>query len=403
MRTSTLFLYTCVLIASHFPTPTTALGADSISIDLDLTDHYIIKFKSTAGKNFATDNLRRKGRRSRVKHEFRSLKNVIAAVVPAADLDDLFAAQGDDIDYIEQEQVYTATLVDGSPGSWGLVRTSTYGPKQSSATAYSYNSAAGAGVDVFVLDSGIQTAHTLFGGRAANVYSAFGTAADSIVDGMGHGTHVAGTIGASKYGIAPQANLWGVQVLDANGSGTTSSIIAGIEYVTAFKKANPTKKCVANLSLGGAPSQAMDDSVKASIGAGVVFVLAAGNSAIDCTTTVSPARVVSALTIGSVNNMDTFSTFSNYGCIDISAPGENIVSLAHRVNGVFVDGATRVMSGTSMSAPHAAGVAALLMSFNDTLTTPQLVMDEIKRIASKKVVLRGRRGSNLDILYNGPK
>ncbi|KAF8062716.1 hypothetical protein HT031_004046 [Scenedesmus sp. PABB004] len=216
--------------------------------------------------------------------------------------------------------------------------------------SYAYDATAGAGVTVWVVDTGIRTSHTDFGGRArwgANFIDAIDDDCD------GHGTHVAGIVGGTTYGVAKAASLVALKVLDCTGSGTTSSVVAGIDY--AVTAAGAGGKHVVQLSLGGGASDAMDAAVEAAAAAGLVVVVAAGNDAADACGT-SPARAPSALTVAASTANDSPASFSNFGaCVDLYAPGTSILSADYS----SASGAV-YMSGTSMAAPHVSGAAARL-------------------------------------------
>ena len=202
-----------------------------------------------------------------------------------------------------------------------------------------------------MIDTGLRATHVDFRGRVGEGFSVVDDGLGS-GDCNGHGTHVAGTLGGSRYGVAPGVRLHPVRVLDCSGHGDTAAAIAGVEWVTAHHLA----PAVANYSLDSEDSPALDLAVARAIRAGVVFVVAAGNANADACAT-SPARVGPALTVGATNSSDVRATFSNDGpCVDLFAPGVAIPSA-----GITGDTATAVMSGTSMAAPHAAGVAALFL------------------------------------------
>src|SRR3569833_373927 len=249
---------------------------------------------------------------------------------------------------VEEDQIITIDATEAN-ATWGLDRID-QADLPLNAT-YNYDATA-SNVYAYVIDTGIYFPHNEFGGRAVLGY-------DSVNDGRngldcnGHGTHVAGTIGGSVYGVAKGVNLYAVRVLNCSGSGTTSSVIAGIDWVTA----NHKSPAVANMSLGGATSTALDNAVRNSIASGVTYAIAAGNSnAAACTS--SPARVPEALTVGATTSSDVRASFSNYGsCVDLFAPGVNITSAWY--TGTT---ATNTISGTSMASPHAAGAAALYLA-----------------------------------------
>ena len=254
--------------------------------------------------------------------------------------------------FVEQDMQVTAEATQSSP-TWGLDRIDQrWLPLTGS---YFYNRA-GAGVRVYVIDSGIRTSHTDFGGRALAVYDAFGGNGQ---DCNGHGTHVAGTVAGARYGVAKAAYLRGVRVLDCNGSGSWSAIIAGINWVAA----NHVKPAVANLSLGGSYSAAVNTAVTNMINRGVFAAVAAGNSNLNACN-FSPASAPGTLTLAASDRTDTKASFSNYGgCVDLYAPGVAITS-------TWNNGGTAVLNGTSMASPHAAGVGALYKSnFGDAASS----------------------------------
>jgi subtilisin family serine protease len=226
---------------------------------------------------------------------------------------------------------------------------------------YSYTST-GQGVNIYVLDTGIRVTHTDFGGRARNGWDFIDN--DAIAqDGNGHGTHVAGIAAGTKHGVAKRSTVWAVKVLGDNGSGTIAGVIAGIDWVTK----NAVKPAVANMSLGGSASATLDDAVRRSIASGVSYTLAAGGSNTDPKNT-SPQRVAEAICVGALTSTDTKASSSNYGpLVDLYAPGVSIPS-TWNTN----DTATNTISGTSMAAPHAAGVAARYLEFNRAATPAQV-------------------------------
>lgn len=259
--------------------------------------------------------------------------------------------------YVEKDQVIRVQTTQAG-ATWGLDRLDqvTLPLNQS----YSFSNSANE-VNVYVIDTGILLSHGDFGGRAQAGFDALG---GNSVDCNGHGTHVAGTIGSRTYGVAKEAKLIAVRVLDCDGSGTMSGVISGVEWVTA----NHTKPAAANMSLGGAVSQALDDAVKASIQSGVTYAVAAGNENTSACNS-SPSRVAQAITVGSSTATDARSSFSNYGnCLSLFAPGSDIKSTWSTSAT-----ATNTISGTSMASPHVAGVAALYLS-----THPQALPAEVK-------------------------
>lgn len=253
---------------------------------------------------------------------------------------------------------------------------------------YIYNGA-GRGVNVYVIDTGIRRTHQEFQGRVVAAFDAFNDGQNTN-DCRGHGTHVAGTIGGATYGVAKNASLYAVRVLDCNGKGSWSGLVAGVDWVTA----NHVKPAVANISLGGDAHQAIDDAVKNSIAAGVTYVVAAGNSNQDACG-VSPARAENTITVGATTDSDSRASFSNYGaCVNIFAPGFGITSA-----GLANDNATDVKSGTSMAAPHVAGVAALYLEANPA-AAPAAVFSALTGAATANQVSDAGPGSPNLLLFS---
>jgi subtilisin family serine protease len=288
-----------------------------------------------------------------------------------------------DVQFVERNTVATIQATQSNP-VWGLDRIDQANlPLNQS---YTYPNTA-SNVTAYVLDTGIRKTHSEFEGRASDGYDFIDN--DAVAqDCQGHGTHVAGTVAGRTYGVAKKAKLVGVRVLDCNGSGAWDGIIRGIDWVTA----NGKKPAVVNMSLGGSGTNAsLENAVKRSIGAGFTYVLAGGNSGQDaCGFT--PARTPEAITVGASDRADKRSIWtvgsSNYGqCLDIWAPGSDIVSASHSN-----DTGTRSMGGTSMASPHVAGAAALYLSANPS-ATPAQVRDALVGAATPNKLTDIRTGS----------
>jgi subtilisin family serine protease len=312
----------------------------------------------------------------RTEHVYTAALNGFAIELPAAAAGRLRTLQG--VVAVEADQPVT---VAETAASWGLDRIDQTTLPLS--TTYSYNGT-GSGVTAYVIDTGIQFSNVDFGGRAVSGYDAVnvGTPAD---DCNGHGTHVAGTVGGKKYGVAKQVRLVAVRVLDCNGSGSTSGVIAGINWVTENHQIGTP--AVANMSLGGGISTALDAAVTNSIADGVTYAVAAGNGNSQgvpqdaCGT--SPARATDALTVGATDKTDAAASFSNYGtCVDLFAPGVGITSDWYSRKSTT---ATNTISGTSMATPHVTGVAALYLGGHPT-ALPPAVSDAIKTGATPGAV-----------------
>ncbi|AXE88385.1 S8 family peptidase [Streptomyces sp. Go-475] len=289
---------------------------------------------------------------------------------------------------VVQNRTFSITATQPGPPSWGLDRIDQKNlPLNSS---YTYPDAAGEGVTAYVIDTGVRITHGDFGGRASYGYDAVDND-NTAQDGHGHGTHVAGTVAGSAYGVAKKAKVVGVRVLNNSGQGTTAQVVAGIDWVAR----NAVKPAVANMSLGGPGDTAIDTAVRNAVTSGVTFVVAAGNESTNASTR-SPARVTEAVTVGATTSGDAKASYSNYGSVlDLFAPGSSITSAWSTG-----DSATNTISGTSMASPHVAGAAALYLADNPA-ATPAQVSSALTSAATTGVVTSPGTGSPNRLLNVG--
>ncbi|KAH9485655.1 Alkaline serine protease [Psilocybe cubensis] len=371
--------FTAILLAVSLVLPTTLAAPRPLRavqrFSGETSGKYIVKFKSGASrKNF----IQKHGLKNKVAEW--DLLNGFAGNFDDAVLDEL--RLDEDVEYIAEDGImHTMATVTQTNAPWGLQRISQDAKLSSTSTTaltytYKYDSTAGAGVDIYVVDTGIYTAHSDFGGRA-RWGASFNNLGNS--DGNGHGTHCAGTAGGTRYGVAKAANLIAVKVLSDSGSGATSGIVSGLNWVLTQARASG-RPSVVSMSLGGSASTALDNAVTSLTAAGVHVVVAAGNSNTNAANT-SPARAPSAITVGASTIGDVRSSFSNYGAVvDIFAPGTGITS-----TWIGSTTATNNISGTSMATPHVAGLVAYLIA-KDGNVSPAAMATKLQSLAVKGVL-----------------
>lgn len=279
-------------------------------------------------------------------------------------------ADDPEVAFVEADQEVRLVATQNN-ATWGIDRIDQTDLPLS--TTYTYP--ASNGVHAYVIDTGIRATHNEFSGRMGNGYDAIGDG-NGTNDCQGHGTHVAGTVGGTTWGVAKDVTLHAVRVLNCQGSGTNSGVIAGMDWVAQ----NAQFPAVANMSLGGGASSAVDSAVQRLTDAGVTTVVAAGNDSSNACN-YSPARAPSAITVGSTTSSDSMSSFSNYGsCVDIFAPGSSITSASNSSNT-----GSRSLSGTSMASPHVAGAAALYLAQNPNASASSTTSALVNNASSNKI------------------
>lgn len=299
--------------------------------------------------------------------------------------DDPDTLQREGVAYVEPNARVHVLATKQPNATWGLDRIDARSGLDSN---YSYSDT-GSGVHAYIVDTGILSSHNEFSGRVGGGFSAVGGDTN---DCNGHGTHVAGTVGGTTYGVAKKVTLHPVRVLGCDGSGSTSGVISGIEWVVA----NAQRPAVANMSLGGSKMQSMNDAVAKAVAKGVVFVVAAGNSS-DNACNYSPASTPEAITVAASDKSDVSASFTSFGsCVDTYAPGVSITSA-----GISGPSSTATMSGTSMASPHTAGAVALLLEKNPS-ASPTTIASQLINNATRGVISSVPSSTPNLLIYTAP-
>jgi subtilisin family serine protease len=354
-----------------------------------IPDRYIVVFRSDVNDPKGLSEQLMNGSGGQTHFVYSHALRGFAATIPAQALRGI--AKNPQVESIEPDVTVSIMETQNPTPSWGLDRVDQRDLPLN--RTYTYGTT-GIGVYAFVIDTGIRSTHTEFygssGSRVIKGFSAFRKGGTE--DCNGHGTHVAGTIGGASMGIARDVTLVPVRVLDCNGSGSMSGVIAGVDYVAG----SSFRPAVANMSLGGGAYSTLDNAVNAAVASGVTMVVAAGNDNSNACN-YSPARATNAITVGATTSSDARASYSNYGsCLDIFAPGSGINSAWIRSN---TD--TNTISGTSMATPHVAGVAALIASVNPTFG-PSQITTQLLNDASPDKVTDALGGSPNKLLFASP-
>jgi subtilisin family serine protease len=357
-------------------------AAAKAKLALDPCSDFIVVFQPGFGRSNSTELVKSAG--ASVKREFSAIFNGALVNGPLSKMQAL--ANNPNVLVVEDDLEVTTTVVQ-SFAPWGLDRIDQLNLPLSS--TFDDGDLMGLNSYSYVVDTGIDGTNVDFGGRVVPGFTAVNDGRGS-ADCNGHGTHVAGIIGGGRYGVAKQTTLIPVRVLDCNGSGSYSSVIAGLDWIAANHRSGDA--AVVNMSLGGPASSTLDGAVRNLISKGITVTVAAGNSNSDACN-YSPARVVDAITVGATEINDSRAGYSNFGsCLDIFAPGSAITSAW------LGSSASNTISGTSMAAPSVAGVIARFLSNNPTLT-PSQVANSVKTSSTKGLLINVGANSLNQLLY----
>ena len=296
---------------------------------------------------------------------------------------------------IEEDGIVTLAATQTPTPSWGLDRIDQQlRPTGDAPSSYEYQTA-GAGSTIYVGDTGVLLHQDLAGRVSPSGYTTFNDERGT-VDCNGHGTHVATTAAGTQYGVAKNATIVPIRLLDCNGSGRYSGVIASLDWILSPANPNPKTQAVLNLSIGGPKSDALNDAIERLVNEGITVIVAAGNERVDACTR-SPASAANAITVGATGEGDLKASYTNFGtCVDINAPGSNITA-----GWYFSNTSTRVASGTSMASPHVAGAAAIYRGLYPTATVAQ-VTSALISTATPDVITNLNVGTPNKMLYVSP-
>ncbi|OAQ71927.1 subtilisin-like protease PR1I [Pochonia chlamydosporia 170] len=350
-----------------------------------IANRYIVKFKESAATSSVSTTLLNLN--AKADAVYTNIFNGFSGTLSATALEQL--RNHVEVDYIEQDSAVTIhAFIEQPDAPWGISRIS---HQQGGNSTYVYDESAGSGTCTYVIDTGVDGSHPDFEGRAFQIKS-FIEGQDG--DGDGHGTHCAGTIGSKTYGIAKQTTIYGIKVLDNEGSGTISGVIAGMDFAMADSQTRSCPKgIVANMSLGGRYSLTLNRAAARLVEAGIFLGVAAGNSNSDASY-YSPASEPTVCTVGATQIDDSFASYSNYGSVvDILAPGTNILS-------TWIGGRTNIISGTSMATPHVVGLAAYLASL-EGFPGSQALCERIRTISTQGAITKLPPKTTNFLAFNG--
>lgn len=388
-QVSAVFLTMAAVNFVYAATPTSSSILDSSQVKGIIKNQYIVILNKDAGlpTDFAQNIAKQHG--GKILQSYDTVLKGFAIYLPDTAATAFVEAmkKNPQVISVENDTVMKIDATTQSNPDWGLDRVDQKALPLNSTYSYSQT---GSGTTAYIVDTGILSSHQQFSGRVQAGYTAISDG-NGTTDCNGHGTHVAGTVGGSAYGIAKNVSLVPVRILGCDGSGASSNVIAGLDWILK----NGKKPAVVNMSLGGDASASLDSAVENLFNNGYVMVVAAGNSNTDACNS-SPARVSKAITVAATDNTDTRASYSNYGsCVDIFAPGSQINSAW-----IGSNTATKVLNGTSMATPHVAGVVAEMLQSAPT-ATPQTISTNLVNQASSNVV-KNPSGSPNRLLYKAP-